>query len=78
MSEPDAPPPQRVDALPAFDRVQQRPETSPIRRERPPKVRWVLLTVVLLVGVGLGTWWLWPSSQGAGEFLPQLARTADG
>ena len=62
-----------VGHLPAFDRVQDRPEVPETER---PAGRVVLLVVLVLVGIGLAAWWLWPSEVQSDNVLVQLAETS--
>lgn len=70
---PDARP--DVTDLPAFDRVQSRPR-GPAKEGRSLGL-WIGLAALVLLGVGLTAWWLWPTEEGGGDVLAHLVETSD-
>ncbi len=67
-----------VEELAAFDRVQSR-DPSPIRPAWPawkPQSLF-LLVMLVVVGVGVTAWWLWPSPTGADDVLVLLVETSE-
>ena len=65
----------RVDSLPAFNRVQDWPGRRDVRPA--PRWLWAVLALLVLAGIGIGAWYMWPKESGPGNFLVELLHTAD-
>lgn len=74
-TEPSVPPKdERIEDLPAFDRVQKRdPETD---ASSSPWGKSAALMILVLAGIGLGIWFLSPTESGTDNLLVRLVETS--
>ena len=70
--------PTRVDDLPAFDRIQDRPPASPSgTRPMWQPLAAFLLALLVVAGIAATAWWLWPMPSEADDVLVHLVDTGD-